>query len=337
MIKILDKHISHISFKKGLLLILFSTLTLSVVSEEIIPESYDCVLSTWDSWMPCNNGTATRYRHIITPARENGTCQPLIETRPCPISCQVSSWSTWTPCINKTQSRYRNITRQPINGGTECPILTENRTCPVCTYTNGTRVCPINCEVSQWSRWSECINNTQFRTRLITRNSSNNGTECPSLIQMASCLRPCNVTNWSQWSQCINGTKVRTRNITIYSEVTNCSQPILNEVINCTQNCIVSSWSNWTECQNGFMYTTRQILQYPSNGGLPCPALNNTHKCSNEDNNSGYSTQTILGLSLGLGIPLFICLDILLALIIIKCLKRKKNQTQADQSATTSV
>lgn len=305
-------------------LLLFSTTNSQDIPQNI-RGSNDCIVSSWESWQPCINGTAIRYRSIIQPAINNGTqCQSLNETRPCPVSCQVSSWSSWSPCINRTRTRYRNITRNALNNGTECPQLNETQTCPVCTFINGTKICPINCLVTGWSRWSECINSSQFRTRLIVKNPEYNGTECPPLIQFVPCTTLCNVTKWSPWSQCMNGTKIRNRNLTELPNG-NCSQPDLTEIINCTQNCIVSEWSDWSTCNNGITTTTRQILQYPTLGGDPCPPLINTHTCSDgSDNSNGYSKQVVLGLSLGLGIPLFICLDILIALLIIKWLKKKK-------------
>ncbi len=309
-----------------LLLSLFNTINAQYYSATT-PTTFDCIVSKWDSWQPCTNGIAIRYRTVVQPAIYNGVpCPPLNETRPCPVDCQVTSWSQWTECVNGTQTRVRSISRFAMNNGRECPSLSETRICPTCNVINGTRYCSVSCKVSNWSSWSNCDNGTMYRTRTVVRSPLYNGTECPPLIQFDDCVTYCNVTKWEPWTQCVNGIKTRTRSLYNLTQE-NCTQPYLFESANCSQNCIVTGWTNITNCINGVITMSRSIIQYPSNGGLECPPLTTTIECSSGGSGK-YSKETILALSLGLGIPLFICLDILFAILLIKYLRNRQENNQ---------
>ena len=49
------------------------------------------------------------------------------------VNCEVSEWGRWSPCSKLcgkgSQSRTRSITREPANGGDQCPLLMETRSC----------------------------------------------------------------------------------------------------------------------------------------------------------------------------------------------------------------
>jgi len=74
-------------------------------------------------------------------------------THACPVDCEVSEWSLWSDCSQEcdsgTQSRTRSVLVEPLNGGLACPSLSESQSC-------NTHACPVDCEVSEWSLWSDC-------------------------------------------------------------------------------------------------------------------------------------------------------------------------------------
>lgn len=47
---------------------------------------------------------------------------------------------------------------------------------------------PVDCVVSEWSEWSECIEGSQTRTRTVITPASNGGVACPSLIETQECI-----------------------------------------------------------------------------------------------------------------------------------------------------
>jgi hypothetical protein len=46
---------------------------------------------------------------------------------------------------------------------------------------------PINCQLSAWSDWSNCLNSQQTRTRIIQVQPQNGGTPCEPLIETRTC------------------------------------------------------------------------------------------------------------------------------------------------------
>jgi hypothetical protein len=46
---------------------------------------------------------------------------------------------------------------------------------------------PVDCVVSEWSEWSECVDGTQSRTRTVIAPAANGGTACPVLLESRSC------------------------------------------------------------------------------------------------------------------------------------------------------
>ena len=297
----------------------------------------NCEVSEWSEWSnvgscsaDCGGGKQQqeRSRSITTNAANGGTICPTnlketkeidCNTQACPIDCEVSGWSEWSNVgsCSKTcgggkqqQERTRSITKNASNGGTACPTnLRETKEIDC-----NTQACPINCEVSEWSEWSnfgscsaDCGGGKQQqeRTRSITTNASNGGTACPTNLKETkeidcntqACPINCEVSEWSSWSNvgscsktCGGGkqSQERTRSITKNAANGGTACPTnLRETkeIDCnTQacpiNCEVSEWSEWSNfgscsktCGGGKQQQerTRSITTNAANGGTACP------------------------------------------------------------------
>lgn len=96
------------------------------------------------------------------------------------VDCVLSAWSDWGECIDGIQTRTRTVITAPENGGNACGVLTESRACV-------TPLPPVNCVVSDWSEWSDCVNGAQTRTRTILVSPENGGTSCPVLSEVRTC------------------------------------------------------------------------------------------------------------------------------------------------------
>ncbi len=59
----------------------------------------------------------------------------------------------------------------------------------LCSCCNGGQ--PVNCVVSEWSPWSECVDGVQSRTRTIITPPANGGTACPPLYEERECIESC--------------------------------------------------------------------------------------------------------------------------------------------------
>jgi hypothetical protein len=115
-----------------------------------------------------------------------------------PTNCMLTEWSTWSDCsavecgqIGKT-FRSRKILIESKYDGEECPKnLNETQTCYK-TCQNG--LSKVDCEVSEWSSWSECKkgrtceDSFQKKNRSILKKSLNGGKECPELIAKRKCF-----------------------------------------------------------------------------------------------------------------------------------------------------
>lgn len=142
---------------------------------------------------------------------------------------------------------------------------------------------PVDCVVSEWGPWSECVEGVQTRTRTVVTPASNGGDPCPPLTETQECNGgspvDCVVSAWSDWSACVNGTRTRTRTIVTPASNGGASCPPLTETQNCT-DCVVSAWGPWSDCVNGEQTRTRTIVTPASNGGAPCPPLTETQECT---------------------------------------------------------
>lgn len=70
----------------------------------------------------------------------------------------------------------------------------------------------LNCTVSNWGPWGDCVNGIKFRTRTIVTPAQHGGT-CPALSDIASCPIDCILSEWGPWSNCINFHRTRMRTI----------------------------------------------------------------------------------------------------------------------------
>merc|ERR1719183_859759 len=174
---------------------------------------------------------------------------------------------------------------------------------PVChDYMAGTTTCPpgtapcapVNCEVSEWSKWSKCSANcgggSQTRSRSVTVEPTNGGMACPHLEEDQSCnthkcTPKCNKCTGKSSGPCQHD---KDNTCFGYMKGTKATcPPGSHECV--VQDCVVSEWGAWTKCDakcgGGNQYRSRAVLIEPSKGGKQCPALEdsqacNTHNCA---------------------------------------------------------
>jgi len=222
----------------------------------------NCVVGDWGSWTSCGKtcggGIKARARPIkIHPANGGHACPALSEeascqTQACPIDCKLSYWAPFTDCSatcgtgDRVRQRFKE--QAALNGGAACAHLTETATCDA-------GPCPVHCQVSSWSAWSDCSRScgtgTHTRTRSVTTHSAHSGRTCPIL---------------SQEDQC--------------------------EVFPCPVNCNVGIFEDWSicsqSCGGGSQTRVRPVLTSQHFGGTMCPAVResrdcNTHACDLHD------------------------------------------------------
>merc|ERR1719199_2261759 len=118
----------------------------------------------------------------IVPARYGGTCavdEADVEEvapcnpEPCPVECVLGDWDEWASCTAScaggTKTRERAVVTAAQHGGEECGNTTETIPCnlfacptpqptpmPTPQPTPRPTPAPQDCEVSNWSAYSEC-------------------------------------------------------------------------------------------------------------------------------------------------------------------------------------
>ncbi|XP_030267680.1 thrombospondin type-1 domain-containing protein 7A [Sparus aurata] len=267
-----------------------------------LPCPEDCVLSDWGAWSPCPlpcNGNTTRERSSY-PLRQPGEekeCPPTKETEPCKLnnncfhySYNITDWSTCqlsdrAVCGNGIKTRMLDCVRSD-GKSVDLKFCKElglerkwqmNASCVV--------ECPVNCQLSDWSPWSECTHTCGlagklWRKRTVIQAPQGDGRPCPSQMeQWKPCLvKPCYSWRYSSWSECKTegarcGEGLHFRNVSCFvsdgsdeqdsslvddelcgdlaPSVDGDTHMILQEPCTapCPGECYLTDWTVWSPCQ----------------------------------------------------------------------------------------
>jgi len=181
------------------------------------------------------------------------------------------------------------ILAEPEHGGTTCGNLTDTTSC-------FSKPCPVNCNVTAWSVWSDCSKDCDggltTKARTVINQAKNGGKDCPDL----KVRKPCNTQKcdgnpdscvyeeWSDYSKCDKkcdgGKKIRSRKLLAAKSdpEANCDKE-QKETLPChTQSCPVDckqgDWMAWGQCDRecgpGQMKRSRSVAEQPKFGGKAC-------------------------------------------------------------------
>jgi uncharacterized protein (DUF433 family) len=217
----------------------------------------------------------------------NQYCKPCNQPEPC-IEVPAPPDCIGEPCdeiVLDTCVRYTGPTIEclGIETGANLNDVIQIIAARLCDCCDGTPPV-VDCEVSEWGPWGECIDGVQTRERTVIQSPINGGAECPPLVETRECCSEpidCVVSAWSEWSECIDGIQTRTRTIVSPAECGGQPCPELEETRACCLpvDCVVSEWGAWSECVDGFRTRTRTVVTPASCGGAPCPVLTETSPC----------------------------------------------------------
>uniref|UniRef100_A0AAY4ELB3 Thrombospondin type-1 domain-containing protein 7A n=1 Tax=Denticeps clupeoides TaxID=299321 RepID=A0AAY4ELB3_9TELE len=270
--------------------------------ESQLPCPEDCVLSDWGLWSRCSlpcTGNRTRERSA-GPIRQTGQgkpCPPTTEKEACALnsncfhySYNITDWSTCqlserAVCGSGVKTRMLDCVRSD-GKSVELRFCEElglekkwqmNASCVV--------ECPVNCQLSDWSPWSECtrtcgLAGKLWRRRTVIQASQGDGRPCPTQMeQWKPCpAKPCYRWRYSPWSECKAegarcGEGLRFRNVSCYvsngsghgegslvdeelcgdleQEVDGNKEIVLEETcsVPCPGECYLTDWTGWSPCQ----------------------------------------------------------------------------------------
>nr|XP_034985345.1 thrombospondin type-1 domain-containing protein 7A isoform X1 [Zootoca vivipara] len=267
-----------------------------------LPCPEDCVLSEWGQWSRCSlpcNGSSVRERtaEVVRHPQGGKPCPAAVETEPCSLNknCyhydyNVTDWSTCqlsekAVCGNGIKTRMLDCVRSDGKSVDlkYCEKLGLEKTWHM--NTSCVVECPVNCQLSDWSPWSECsqacgLAGRMLRRRTIIQPFQGDGRPCPSLMeQFKPCpVKPCYRWQYSQWdeckvenAQCGEGTRVRNISCVVYDGSSDDAGKIVDEefcgeiepvvdgnkkmvleetcTLPCPGDCYLKEWAEWSLCQ----------------------------------------------------------------------------------------
>lgn len=267
-----------------------------------LPCPEDCVLSDWGAWSPCplpcsENSTRERSAYPLRQPGEKKECPPTKETEPCKLNrnCfhytyNITEWSTCqlsdkAVCGNGFKTRMLDCVRS--DGKSVDLIFCKELGLERKWQMNASCVveCPVNCQLSDWSPWSDCshtcgLAGKLWRRRTVIQAPQGDGRPCPSQMeQWKPCLvKPCYRWRYSAWSECKSegarcGEGLRFRNVSCFvsdgsgrqdgsvvddelcgdlePSVEGNTQIVLQEpcTVPCPGECYLTDWTVWSSCQ----------------------------------------------------------------------------------------
>uniref|UniRef100_A0A8I5N833 Spondin-1 n=1 Tax=Papio anubis TaxID=9555 RepID=A0A8I5N833_PAPAN len=171
------------------------------VNEECSPSS--CLMTEWGEWdecsATCGMGMKKRHRMIKMSPADGSMCKaetsqadkcmmPECHT----IPCLLSPWSEWSDCsvtCGKGMRTRQRMLKSLAELGDCNEDLEQVEKCML-------PECPIDCELTEWSQWSECNKSCGkghvIRTRMIQMEPQFGGAPCPETVQRKKCrIRKC--------------------------------------------------------------------------------------------------------------------------------------------------
>ncbi|XP_068115760.1 spondin-1 [Hyperolius riggenbachi] len=218
-----------------------------VVNEDC--ESSSCVVTEWAEWEECSAtcgmGMKKRHRVISMTPPDGSMCKTeTSDVEKCmmpechTIPCVLSPWSEWSDCsvtCGKGSRTRQRMLKSPAELGDCNEELKQVEKCML-------PECPINCELTEWSHWSECNKSCgkghMIRTRMITLEPQFGGGVCPETVQRKKCrLRKC-LKNSGGEKRRLKEAREKRRSERTYEEADGEQYPV----------CKMKPWTGWTEC-----------------------------------------------------------------------------------------
>ncbi|XP_064221224.1 spondin-1 isoform X3 [Aotus nancymaae] len=171
------------------------------VNEECSPSS--CLMTEWGEWdecsATCGMGMKKRHRMIKMSPADGSMCKAeTSQAEKCmmpechTIPCLLSPWSEWSDCsvtCGKGMRTRQRMLKSLAELGDCNEDLEQVEKCML-------PECPIDCELTEWSQWSECNKSCgkghMIRTRIIQMEPQFGGAPCPETVQRKKCrIRKC--------------------------------------------------------------------------------------------------------------------------------------------------
>lgn len=120
--------------------------------------------------------------------------------------CEQSAWvagACSADCGGGEREFTRSVLVQPSNGAQCLPQLMKRK----CNE----QPCPVDCEVEEWTGWSQCTaecgGGVRERIRSVLQDAQHGGQPCGETTEVQSCNidacdQDCELADWTEWSSC---------------------------------------------------------------------------------------------------------------------------------------
>ncbi|XP_063145580.1 spondin-1 [Candoia aspera] len=218
-----------------------------IVNEDCSPSS--CLVTEWGEWdecsASCGMGMKKRHRMVkMTPADGSMCKVETTEAEKCmmpechTIPCLLSPWSEWSDCSVTCGKGMRTRQRMLKSAAELGDCNEELEQVEKCMLPE----CPMDCDLTEWSQWSECNKSCgkghMIRTRMIKMEPQFGGAPCPETVQrkkcrIRKCLRNPNIEK-RRWKE----SREKRRSEQVKEDVDGGQFP----------GCKMKPWTAWSEC-----------------------------------------------------------------------------------------
>ncbi|XP_067891137.1 thrombospondin type-1 domain-containing protein 7B isoform X4 [Heterodontus francisci] len=260
-----------------------------------------CVMSDWGRWSICPKdcnilNIRVRTRYPLRLPADGKTCPEASEVEPCTLNKNCFHYhynlTEWSSCQLSDKAvcgqglKFRLLDCVQSDGKSVdikfCEKMELESPWHLSMYCFVE--CPVNCQLSEWSSWSECsrtcgLEGQMKRTRHVLQKAHGEGRPCSSqLAQYRPCLiKPCYSWVFGEWStcklegaQCGDGFKVRNLSCIVHDgTLPDSAKVVENEMcgnrpvgitdielglkvacsVPCPGDCHLTEWSSWSSCQ----------------------------------------------------------------------------------------
>uniref|UniRef100_A0A671TXP3 Thrombospondin type-1 domain-containing protein 7A n=1 Tax=Sparus aurata TaxID=8175 RepID=A0A671TXP3_SPAAU len=290
--------------------------------ESRLPCPEDCVLNDWGPWsrcsLPCTRtNSRVRTAYTLRSPSVGRECPNTTDSEPCSLNLNCFNYfyniTDWSTCqLSPTAVCGSGIKTRMLDCVRSTGKSVDMKFCEKVRLSSNEHLCvvecPVNCQLSEWSAWSECsqtcgLEGKMWRQRSVVQASQGDGRPCPSQMeQWKPCpVRPCYRWQYSPWSECrvevsrtFGGIQTREVGCILKSDGSPAEdaiceyfepKPRLEQacLIPCPQDCVVSEYSPWTSCSKtcgtGLKNRVRSVLVPPLFGGAICANLTEFQSC----------------------------------------------------------